>query len=176
MRTSFAMTFVPALNNSLYPFRSVHPGTPEFASIGLVKANGIIIGWRWDRPQKASTIQEASTVSSLRPLDDDVRRSPAGSDDHQSDGRLIELHNVLRPTDYKPDCFVLDAGGDPSLVRVGADAPNGEEFFGWRHWDGRAWITRCLHPKWRSSRTTYTTILSLKSPLRKATRVFENIG
>lgn len=122
------MTFVPALNNSLYPFRSVHPGTPEFASIGLVKANGMIIGWQWDRPQKASTIQEASTVSSLRPLHDDVRRSPAGSDDHQSDGRLIELHNVLRPTDYKPDCFVLDAGMTCTISHFGSTNYKGKSY------------------------------------------------
>lgn len=55
-------------------------------------------------------------------------------------------------------------GDDPSLVGVRAGAANGEGSFGWRHWDGQAWITECIQ---KDGRQIYKTNQYASVPIRQ---------
>ncbi|KAL1933993.1 hypothetical protein VTP01DRAFT_8083 [Rhizomucor pusillus] len=125
IRTRFATTLVPAQSNSLYAFRSSLPGVPSFASIDLVEANGILIDWPWDRLRKATKDREASTVCSIQLYEENIRSMP--SDDHVrvDDGRLVEMRNLLRPTDYKADYNVLVPGSSYTITHFGTTTYKG---------------------------------------------------
>ncbi|KAL1928897.1 hypothetical protein VTP01DRAFT_1956 [Rhizomucor pusillus] len=101
IRTRFAKTLVPAQNNSLYPFRSSLSGVPSFASIGLVEANG------------------ASTECSIQLHEENIRSMLSGDHVRVDDGRLVEMRNLLRPTDYKADYNAHVLGSSYTVTHFG---------------------------------------------------------
>ncbi|KAL1927708.1 hypothetical protein VTP01DRAFT_3529 [Rhizomucor pusillus] len=101
-RVTSGMTLVPALNNSLYPFRSAFPSVPPFDSIGLVKSTDIAIEWPWDRLPKASNDREASVVGTIRLVDSDRDSSDSHRERQSNDARLLVMKNYLRLSDYRP--------------------------------------------------------------------------
>ncbi|KAL1931081.1 hypothetical protein VTP01DRAFT_10218 [Rhizomucor pusillus] len=119
VRTRFATTLVPAQNDPLYPFRSSLPGVPFFASIGLVEANGVLIDWPLDRLRKATKDREASTVCSIQLYEENIRSMPSGDHVRVDDSRLVEMRNLLRPTDYKADYNVLVLGSSYTITHFG---------------------------------------------------------
>ncbi|KAL1933988.1 hypothetical protein VTP01DRAFT_8078 [Rhizomucor pusillus] len=85
---------------------------------GQVEANGTLIDWPWYRLRKATKDREASTVCSIQLYEENIRSMPSGDHVRVDDGRLVEMRNLLRSTDYKADYNVLVPGFRCSSQRL----------------------------------------------------------
>ncbi|KAL1933990.1 hypothetical protein VTP01DRAFT_8080 [Rhizomucor pusillus] len=122
------MTLVPALNNSLYFYRTAIPTVPSPESIGLVESNGIRIEWPSDRLFKASNVREVSVVSTIRIVDSTMKSHDMHLGRQSNDGRLFVMENYLRPSDYRSDYNVLEERSSYTVIGYGETTCKGRSY------------------------------------------------
>ncbi|KAL1926308.1 hypothetical protein VTP01DRAFT_6005 [Rhizomucor pusillus] len=127
-RETLEMTLIPALNNSLYPFRWAIPNVPSFESIGLVESNDIMIEWPWDCLFKASNVREASVISTIRRVHPAMDSIDFRRERQSNDGRLFVMENYLGPSDYRPDYKILEEQSSCTFIGYGETTFKGRSY------------------------------------------------